>query len=72
MLETSPGAKCFWKVLQRSTSPLRDLSKHGEGQAFSALKEWDVFLMLRQVKKDSVFKLGMCEGLDEDQGLLQV
>jgi hypothetical protein len=50
-------------------SPLRELSKCGEGQAFSAVRAWDVFCMLEQFKKDFVFKLGICEALDGDQGL---
>lgn len=41
----------------------------GKGQAFSAVKAWDVFRMLEQFKKDFVFKLGMCEALDENQDL---
>lgn len=41
----------------------------GRGPAFSAVKAWDVFRMLEQFKKDFVFKLGMCEALDEDQDL---
>lgn len=53
-------------------SPSRELSKCGEGGAFSAVKAWDVFRMLEQFKKDFVFKLGMCEALDGDQGLWQV
>jgi hypothetical protein len=48
---------------------LRELSKCGEGQAFSAVRAWDVFCMLEQFKKDFVFKLGICEALDGDQGL---
>lgn len=41
----------------------------GRGEAFSAVKAWDVFRMLEQFKKDFVFKLGMYEALDEDQSL---
>lgn len=41
----------------------------GRGKALSAVKAWDVFRMLERFKKDFVFKLGMCEALDEIQSL---
>lgn len=39
----------------------------GRGKAFSTGKAWDVSRMLKQLKKDFVFKLGMYGFLDEDQ-----
>lgn len=62
----------FGRLHKDLFSPLSELSKRGEGEVFSTVKAWDVFHMLEQLKKDFVFKLGMYEALDEDQGLRQL
>lgn len=65
-----PGSKLLLEGLTKLYSALRGSYLNvGRGPAFSAVKAWDVFRMLEQFKKDFVFKLGMCEALDGDQGL---
>ena len=65
-----PGSKLLLEGFTKIYSALFESYLNvGRGKAFSTGKAWDVFRMLEQLKKDFVFKLGMYEFLDEDQGL---
>lgn len=64
-----PGSKLLLEGFTKIHSVLSVSYLDVRGEAFSAVKAWDVFHMLEQLKKDLVFKLGMYEVLDEYQGL---
>lgn len=65
-----PGSKLLLEGFTKIYSALLvSYLNVGRGKALSTVKAWDVFRMLEQLKKDFVFKLGMYEVLDEDQGL---
>lgn len=70
MCGDQPGSKLLLEGLTKIYSALLvSYLNVGRREAFSTLKAWDVFCMLEQLKKDFVFKLGMYEVLEEDQGL---